>query len=40
MGAARKGTIDHIVNFLGADIMPEVVKLAKIQPTQRHRTLS
>jgi hypothetical protein len=39
-GAPRKQTVQRIIAFLGADVVEEVVKIAKIQPTQRHKVLS
>lgn len=39
-GAPRKQTVQRIIAFLGADVVAEAVKLAKIQPTQRHKVLS
>ncbi|MBW4794309.1 hypothetical protein [Pseudomonas tolaasii] len=35
-GAPRKQTVERIIKFLGEDVVAEVVKLAKIQSTQRH----
>ena len=39
-GAPRKQTVQRIIAFLGADVVAEAVKIAKIQPTQRHKVLS
>ncbi|MCX2542017.1 hypothetical protein [Pseudomonas sp. COW5] len=39
-GAPRKQTVQRIIAFLGADVVAETVKIAKIQPTQRHKVLS
>lgn len=39
-GAPRKQTVQRIIAFLGADVVAEAVKVAKIQPTQRHKVLS
>lgn len=39
-GSPRKQTVQRIITFLGADVVEEVVKIAKIQPTQRHKVLS
>lgn len=39
-GAPRKQTVQRIIAFLGADEVAEAVKIAKIQPTQRHKVLS
>lgn len=39
-GAPRKQTVQRIIAFLGADVVAEAVKIAKIQPTQRHKMLS
>ncbi|MBK5416703.1 hypothetical protein [Pseudomonas sp. TH31] len=39
-GAPRKQTVQRVIAFLGADVVAEVVKIAKIQPTQRHKVLS
>ncbi|WP_053180872.1 hypothetical protein [Pseudomonas kilonensis] len=39
-GASRKQTVQRIIAFLGADVVAEAVKIAKIQPTQRHKVLS
>lgn len=39
-GAPRKQTVQCIIAFLGADVVAEAVKVAKIQPTQRHKVLS
>lgn len=39
-GAPRKQTVQRIIAFLGADVVEEVVRIAKIQPTQRHKVLS
>lgn len=39
-GTPRKQTVQRIIAFLGADVVAEVVKVAKIQPTQRHKVLS
>jgi len=39
-GAPRKQTVQRIIAFLGADVVADAVKVAKIQPTQRHKLLS
>jgi len=39
-GASRKQTVQRIIAFLGADVVADAVKIAKIQPTQRHKVLS
>jgi hypothetical protein len=39
-GAPRKQTVQRVIAFLGADVVAEVVKIAKIQPTQRYKVLS
>lgn len=39
-GSSRKGTIERIIKFIGADIVSEVVKRANIQPTQRYKLLA
>jgi hypothetical protein len=39
-GAPRKQTVQRIIAFLGADVVADAVKIAKIQPTQRHKVLS
>ena len=39
-GAPRKQTVQRVIAFLGADVVAEAVKIAKIQPTQRHKVLS
>ena len=39
-GASRKQTVQRVIAFLGADVVAEAVKIAKIQPTQRHKVLS
>ncbi|WP_448694824.1 hypothetical protein [Pseudomonas moraviensis] len=39
-GAPRKQTVQRIIAFLGADVVADVVKIAKIQPTQRYKVLS
>ncbi|MGY1446248.1 hypothetical protein ACW582_03505 [Pseudomonas chlororaphis] len=39
-GAQRKQTVQRIIAFLGADVVSEAVKVAKIQPTQRHKVLN
>jgi len=39
-GAPRKQTVQRIIDFIGSDVLSEVVKVAKIQPTQRHKVLS
>jgi hypothetical protein len=39
-GASRKQTVQRIIAFLGADVVAEAVKIAKIQPTQRRKVLS
>lgn len=39
-GAPRRQTVQRIIAFLGADVVAEAVKVAKIQPTQRHKVLS
>ncbi|WP_405649050.1 hypothetical protein [Pseudomonas sp. Ld6] len=35
-GAPRKQTVERIIAFLGPDVVAELVKVAKIQSTQRH----
>lgn len=35
-GAPRKQTVERIIAFLGQDVVAELVKVAKIQSTQRH----
>ncbi|MEQ7917649.1 hypothetical protein ABQX22_00520 [Xanthomonas sp. WHRI 1810A] len=39
-GCNRKSLINRIVKFIGEDVVCEAVKVAKIQATQRHRTLA
>jgi hypothetical protein len=39
-GAPRKQTVQRVIAFLGADVVADAVKIAKIQPTQRHKVLS
>lgn len=39
-GAPRKQTVERIIAFLGSDVVAEVVKVAKIQSTQRHALTS
>lgn len=39
-GAPRKETVQRIIAFLGVDVVAELVRIAKIQPTQRHKVLS
>jgi len=39
-GSSRKGTIDRIVKFIGAEVVTEVVRIAKIQPTQRYKVIA
>lgn len=39
-GCNRKTLIKRIIDFIGLDIVCETVKVAKIQSTQRHKTLS
>ena len=39
-GAPRKQTVQRIIAFLGAEVVAEAVKVAKIQSTQRHKVLS
>lgn len=39
-GASRKATVARIIKYLGADLVEEVVRIAKIQPTQRAKVLS
>jgi hypothetical protein len=39
-GCNRKDLIKRIISYLGMDVVAEAVKVAKIQPTQRHKTLA
>lgn len=39
-GAPRKQTVERIIAFLGADVVAELVKTAKIQTTRRHALTS
>jgi hypothetical protein len=39
-GAPRKQTVQRVIAFLGADVVADAVKIAKIQPTQRYKVLS
>ena len=39
-GVPRKQTVQRVIAFLGADVVADAVKVAKIQPTQRHKVLS
>ncbi|MDY7065671.1 hypothetical protein PsexTeo8_21160 [Pseudomonas extremaustralis] len=39
-GAPRKQTVERIIAFLGADVVAELVKVAKIQTTRRHALMS
>lgn len=39
-GDSRKDTIERIIKFIGESIVSEAVRIAKIQPTQRHKVLS
>ncbi|QOU03800.1 hypothetical protein IM720_24315 [Pseudomonas fluorescens] len=39
-GAPRKQTVERIIRFLGEDVVAELVKVAKIQSTQRHALTS
>ncbi|PMX27038.1 MULTISPECIES: hypothetical protein [unclassified Pseudomonas] len=39
-GAPRKQTVERIIRFLGPDVVADLVKVAKIQSTQRHALTS
>lgn len=39
-GASRKETVTRIIHYLGEDVIVEFAKAVKLQPSQRHKTLT
>lgn len=39
-GCNRKALIGRIIDYIGMNVVADAVKVAKIQPTQRHKTLA